>query len=194
MGAFPVFRPGLPTLKFHLGPARLGRIQDFFLQYPKFHQFLGTGDFFCIWYPNFPVLGDFCSKNPGFLGIREKRKAICPNHHQPPKGPPAKLRKQTLFIHSPVHYFPNCQMPDDPAGMTAFPHQSSSRSVSWKIPCWHTAPLHLRAQTDLAASLCLRFQFCIFLLLIGIPGRQHCRSQPFCYCFIGTPVLHLIHE
>lgn len=28
------------------GPGRLVRIQDFFLQYPKFHQFLGTGDFF----------------------------------------------------------------------------------------------------------------------------------------------------
>ena len=158
MGAFPVFRPGLPTLKFHLGPARLGRIQDFFLQYPKFLLFLGTGDFFCIWYPNFPVLRDFCSKNPGHF----------------------------LCIVQPAHYFPNCQMPDDPAGMTAFPHQSGTRSMSWKIPCWHTAPLRRRDQMDLDASLCPHLQFCLFLLLIGIPGRQHCRSQPFCY-------LSLIH-
>ena len=155
MGAFPVFRPGLPTLKFHLGPARLGRIQDFFLQYPKFLLFLGTGDFFCIWYPNFPVLRDFCSKNPGHF----------------------------LCIVQPAHYFPYCQTSDDPADMTAFPHQSSSRSVSWKIPCWHTAPLRRRDQMDLDASLYLHLQFCLFLLLIGIPGRQHCRSQPFCYCF-----------
>lgn len=103
-------------------------------------------------------------------------------------------KSRTLFIHSPVHYFPNCQMPDDPAGMTAFPRRSGTRSMSWKIPCWHTAPLRRRDQMDLDASLCLHLQFCLFLLLIGIPGRQHCRSQPFCYCFIGTPVLHLIHK
>ena len=97
-------------------------------------------------------------------------------------------KSRTLFIHSPVHSFPNCQMPDDPAGMTAFPRRSGTRSMSWKIPCWHTAPLRRRDQMDLDASLCLHLQFCLFLLLIGIPGRQHCRSQPFCYCFIGTNV------
>ena len=196
MGAFPVFRPGLPTLKFHLGPARLGRIQDFFLQYPKFLLFLGTGDFFFTWHPNFPVLGDFCSKNPGFLGIREKKEGYMPKSPiKPRRGRRQNIgNRHFLCIVQPAHYFPYCQTSDDPADMTAFPHQSSSRSVSWKIPCWHTAPLRRRGQTDLDASLCLRFQFCLFLLLIRIPGRQHCRSQPFCYCFIGTPILHLIHE
>lgn len=97
MGAFPVFRPRLPTLKFHLGPARLGRIQDFFLQYPKFLLFLGTGDFFLHLVPKFSCFEGFLLKKSRISGYKRKKEDYMPKSPITPRRAAGKTQKTDTF-------------------------------------------------------------------------------------------------